>query len=457
MLIRIDDYPTGVRPYWNEEIYEKIFDCFERNKVKYHLGIVPALLEKTKLDLRKYKMLVPCQHGYDHKYFEKSELIKQANDLLNEKTVGMFDEFEGLTDFEINKKISLGKNILQKYFDTEITTYIPVCNVVNEACKRVLSNHFKTILCEGSIYTASDFYGRLCNFIKENQKVIALHLTWEAEYISKNGFENWEKECFSKLTDAPIEIKKPVADYTGLSAMSRTNIIASKFEIPSELKDYKILFKYPTRQRPDLFKSTLTKYYKLMAGTNFEFVISCDHNDKAMNNPDMKKFMDGFKNLSYFFGHSTSKINAVNSDIPKTEWDIVLLVSDDMIPIITGYDNIVRAMYQKYFPNLDGVTWFNDGNQAYALNTLCILGRKYYERFGYIYNPIYKSLASDNEFTDISILLKKVKYFNETIIYHDHPAWNKSEPDPLYVKNDKIGLSEDIKIWRQRKANNYGL
>ena len=61
----------------------------------------------------------------------------------------------------------------------------------------------------------------------------------------------------------------------------------------------------------------------------------------------------------------------------------------------------------ELYPNTDGVLWFNDGNQGNRLNTLCILGKKYYERFNYIYHPDYTSLWADNEFMDVANLLNK--------------------------------------------------
>jgi hypothetical protein len=53
-------------------------------------------------------------------------------------------------------------------------------------------------------------------------------------------------------------------------------------------------------------------------------------------------------------GLSKSKIDAVNRDINeyKKHWDIVLLASDDMIPQIKGYDNIIRDNMMFNYPIL---------------------------------------------------------------------------------------------------------
>ena len=92
--------------------------------------------------------------------------------------------------------------------------------------------------------------------------------------------------------------------------------------------------------------------------------------------------------------------HAINADIPTTAWDILVLISDDMIPEIKSFDQIIRSKMKEHYPDTDGVLWFFDGWRE-DLNTLCILGRKYYDRFGYIYHPSYESFWSDAEFTEV--------------------------------------------------------
>ena len=60
------------------------------------------------------------------------------------------------------------------------------------------------------------------------------------------------------------------------------------------------------------------------------------------------------------------------------------------------------------YPDTDGVLWFNDGFQGNRLNTLCILGKKYYERFNYIYHPDYISLYCDEEQTNVARNMNKM-------------------------------------------------
>jgi hypothetical protein len=222
----------------------------------------------------------------------------------------------------------------------------------------------------------------------------------------------------------------------------------------------KILIKFPTRGRPDKFLRVLNLYYtKATNKENLAFLISCDEDDKSMNNPEMIKKLEIAKkkiNLFYFFGNSKTKIEAVNADMDKIDgWDILLLASDDMIPVVDGYDEIIRNDMYYYHRNMDGVLWYNDGGQN-KINTLSILGNRYYKRFNYIYHPDYTSLWCDNEFTDVSVFLGKVYKSDQTIIEHVHPAFNKTNFDELYVKNESF-FNHDKAVYERRSQKNFDL
>jgi hypothetical protein len=120
------------------------------------------------------------------------------------------------------------------------------------------------------------------------------------------------------------------------------------------------------------------------------------------------------------------------------DFDIVLLASDDMIPQVQGYDSIIRINMKKYYPNTDGILWFFDGYRR-DLNTLCILGKKYYDRFNYIYNPEYKSFWCDNEFMLVGNKLGKQKFIDLCIIKNIHPDITGQAYDETYHKNNFSG------------------
>jgi hypothetical protein len=218
----------------------------------------------------------------------------------------------------------------------------------------------------------------------------------------------------------------------------------------------KILIKFPTRNRKDKFFEVLQKYYDFATDlSKIEFLITLDFDDDSMNNQEVIDKLKSYENLRFVFGKSNNKIHAVNRDIELGDWDIILLASDDMIPIEKGYDEQIRFNMTINYPNTDGILWFNDGNRK-DLNTLCILGKKYYERFGYIYHPDYKSLWADNEFMTIGNLLKKQIFIDKVIIHHQHPDWGYGGRDIIHSLNsthDKY----DRDIFVRRQKNNFDL
>lgn len=221
----------------------------------------------------------------------------------------------------------------------------------------------------------------------------------------------------------------------------------------------RLLIKFPTRNRVVKFFHVLDLYYSYLNNLDLtEFCITIDEDDLTMNNEEILSRLDNYENMSIFIGNSKSKIEAINCDIDECEyWDIVLLASDDMLPQIKGYDDIIRENMEKYYPDTDGVLWFFDGNRR-DLNTLCILGKKYYDRFGYIYHSGYKSFYSDDEFTQVANRLKKQAFIDQIIIRHEHPdiPQFRSNFDESYAINNKY-YPIDAKFFQLRQKNNFGL
>jgi hypothetical protein len=220
----------------------------------------------------------------------------------------------------------------------------------------------------------------------------------------------------------------------------------------------KILVKFPTRGRKNKFFNTLMKYYSLSENKNLiNYLVTLDNDDTIMNDSDVREILDSYNNLNYMYGDSKSKVDAVNRDLENfTEWDILILASDDMIPQVKNYDSIIINDMKTNFPDTDGVLWYNDGNQKNNLNTLCIIGKKYFERFNYVYHPEYKSTWCDNEFTEVSKILNKQKYFENIIIKHEHPDWGYGNHDLIHSLN-VINEDFDRSLYLKRKMNNFGL
>ncbi len=220
----------------------------------------------------------------------------------------------------------------------------------------------------------------------------------------------------------------------------------------------KLLIKFPTRNRKNKFFKVLREYQNLCEDlNNTYFLITLDNDDESMNPSDVEDIFNTFKNVKVIYGTSNSKIHAVNRDIELVnDWDIVLVASDDMTPKVKGYDNIIRNKMKEFYSDTDGILWFNDGFQGEKLNTLCVLGKKYYERFNYIYHPDYKSCWSDNEFMEVGKILKKQTYIDSVIIKHEHPDWGYGNRDQIHTNNIN-DYQYDLGVYNRRKEINFEL
>lgn len=234
----------------------------------------------------------------------------------------------------------------------------------------------------------------------------------------------------------------------------------------SVMKNYKILVKFPTRSRPAKFLNVLRQYIELSSRPdNIDYLISYDADDHSMNASVRNQAMQlAPGNIHFDVGYSANKIHACNRGIEKyrRKWDIIILASDDMHCQIHGWDDIIRKEMFDSFPDTDGCLWFWDGDNATLpengrLCTMNIMGRKIYDRFGYLYHPSYLSLWADNEYHDTMTAIGKLK-FNETVLFkHIHFSNTPGEiPDQL-MKQTQGFFEVDKRNYFERKKINFGL
>lgn len=220
-------------------------------------------------------------------------------------------------------------------------------------------------------------------------------------------------------------------------------------------EEVEFVFKYPTRARPHLFKQTLKKYQTLLSGSHsYHFIITLDKDDRTMNNDDMLSFLSLQPNLEYHIGTHKNKVEAINDNFPpkNLKWKILVLLSDDMIPVKVNYDSFIYNAMNRYFPNYDGALHFSDGKVKKKIITLSIMGNKLFDQLGYIYHPDYVSLWCDNEFTDITKNMGKYQYIDRVIIKH---YWvDYTGRDSLHKRNESY-LNHDKKTYLKRKAAGF--
>jgi hypothetical protein len=193
-LLRVDDYPTGVRPIWEDlTLLHDVLTLIDDAGLPFHLGVVPAILEDRMVPfLRGLKHLVVSQHGYEHGYAKHSKMLIDAGDPFNQRsTVTGFDEFAARSDAEVESLLRRGREILVARLGRAPLSYIPPNNMASRPTARaLLALGFEYVLTERRFpgcelpCIASDFYDRSATFLPESRpRVASLHVTWEADLL----------------------------------------------------------------------------------------------------------------------------------------------------------------------------------------------------------------------------------------------------------------------------------
>jgi hypothetical protein len=206
----------------------------------------------------------------------------------------------------------------------------------------------------------------------------------------------------------------------------------------------KLLIQISSRSNPGGLFHALNQYYRNFSGTvAYHFLVTLDENDLVMNTPSMREKLEAYPNLSYYFGPWNSPIHAKNRDIEKhPNFDILLLGRDDTIEITAFFDRLIADIMQKSFSAYDGVlTVKNDTETKHSI--IPIIGKKYYERFGFVYYPGYQSEYHDEDLKSVAKLLHK---FRETTAVSVTTSPSKEH---------NIFQDEDRELFNQRRETNY--
>lgn len=214
--------------------------------------------------------------------------------------------------------------------------------------------------------------------------------------------------------------------------------------------------KFPTRGRPDFFRKAIANIYSTISTADFRILVTIDRDDESMTNPEMIEFMKSHAEINFVIGTSQSKIHAVNRDMEIAEewdWDLLILMSDDMRFDQFGWDNTIRQRMKDNFPEGDCFLHFPDGYANEALATMSIIDRKYYERDRYIYYPMYKSFSSDAEAFFVAKARGRHKFFNDQLFTHQHPANTPVKNDQTYSVNSLATPHDTALYWDRLHAD----
>lgn len=215
----------------------------------------------------------------------------------------------------------------------------------------------------------------------------------------------------------------------------------------------RLLIKYATRNRPEKFRAAMANIFNTIKTKDFFIVVSIDNDDQKMIDLATK---EDWRNTEFWINQPAGKIGAINANIPLSGWDWLVNMSDDMVFVKQGWDEVmVQRIKSVWGDSLDWFVNFNDGYQGERLPTMSIMGYEYYSRFFYIYAPCYKSLSCDAEAMYVAQTLERYHYFPEVLFKHEHPANVRGmKSDSLYAQNETF-QKQDTQTYFRRLLNNF--
>lgn len=219
----------------------------------------------------------------------------------------------------------------------------------------------------------------------------------------------------------------------------------------------KIGYVFASRERPSKFFDCLDNIRSKSESKNYFIIAKIDTDDPKAD--QYKDKLPLYPEVSVKWGHSKNKIDSINRNLSGIEnADIICCHSDDMSFTKFWYDVLIKEAMKNHFPDFDGMLHFPDQKQKEKVCTYQIVGRKYFQRTGYIYNPEYESVYCDNEETERAKLLGKYAFINEEILIHKHYRWGFGEPDELNKREDSQTLYiKDRDTYLKRKQINFGI
>ena len=192
-------------------------------------------------------------------------------------------------------------------------------------------------------------------------------------------------------------------------------------------------------------------------------LVAADVDDETMMNSFVyTKVVNEYKNIKIAYGKSDSKIHAINrhiNELPEfwpeaADWDIIVVMSDDMRMVVNSWDEIIRMEFLTRLSYGGTYLHFREKDTQRALNVMEIMDRTYYERFGYIYHPSYKSLWCDNEKTEVAKMLRCYHYIDNEIFVHENPVYGYQPRDEMFDAQQALWGIDEANYYA-RKALNF--
>lgn len=224
----------------------------------------------------------------------------------------------------------------------------------------------------------------------------------------------------------------------------------------------KISLIHPSRGRPEKAKSTYDYWMSQCAyPENIEHILSLDFSDPKNEDYEMNqdgKYKSFGLNSRSIIDHNDCVVEATNQAAKLSNGDVLIYLSDDFKcpknwdKLIIDYLTIPQR--QNIHPVLLRV---NDGHSLYKdVVTIPIMNRILYEKLGYFWNPIYKSIPCDRDLYNVCEKYFSVVEAPSLLFQHEHYCNGMAEYDDTYKHSEKNIESGNL-IFKQRQTAGFPL
>ena len=187
-------------------------------------------------------------------------------------------------------------------------------------------------------------------------------------------------------------------------------------------------------------------YHNLSQEIPVSVILISDWDDQSLNSSDLKPRLATYPRLTVLSSRGKTKPEIFNQGIKDLEdkFDILVVASDELEPAVKGYDKLIVESFTSNFPDGEGVlNTLSFGNES--INRAPVMGKPYYQRFGYVYNPLYHTSFYGEELTLVSRILGKEAIETQSI-------WKRVAPQ---VENKGALSLADANTFQKQRRNHF--
>lgn len=224
----------------------------------------------------------------------------------------------------------------------------------------------------------------------------------------------------------------------------------------------KISLIHPSRGRPEKAKSTYDYWMSQAAQSeNIEHILSLDFSDRKNEQygvKDGENYVQFGSNSRIICDHNDCVVEATNAAAQVAKGDVLIYLSDDFkCPM--AWDELIRLNFEEVNKqNIPCLLKVNDDLQPFTTDvlTIPIMNRLLYQKLGYFWNPIYRSMFVDQDLYHVCKNNGWLAFASELIFTHEHYSVGKAERDATYTRSDLNWVTGQM-IYMRRKLEGFPL